>query len=163
MPDRRRPTAEDFARYDAHLAKIIGEAGWAIQGVGAGATLPLVNGKIPQFAYTVGLSMFDHPELITVGLSFEVMQSLLNNAGKLVEKGQQLEPGKRYEDILDPSSGLTVGFRRCSNEQLNSAKSFFGPKIPALQLLWPDTQNHLPGEPGFEDRFVLAQPLWPPP
>ena len=152
----RRPTPEAMAAYDANLQRIVDEVGWAIQGVGAGE-------DFPQFAYTVGLSKWNHPEVVMVGLAFETMKHILNNVGFRVRDGQRFEPGQRYTEIIGSTTEteLTVGFRTCSNYDLNFAKAMFGRDIPALQLLWPDTQNHLPGEPDFEARFAEVQPLWP--
>jgi len=31
--------------------------------------------------------------------------------------------------------------------------------FPALQLVWPDKQNRLPWEPGYDQRFSKKQPM----
>ncbi len=48
-----------------------------------------------SFAYTVGLTGFDHPELLLTGMPPEVAGRLLNGAGERVRSGDPLRPGQR--------------------------------------------------------------------
>lgn len=67
------------------LLGLIERFGWAIRHVGAGDE----PGEA-AFSYTVGLTRFNHPEVVTQGLPFDVAQAFLNDIGAQVRAGRRL-------------------------------------------------------------------------
>ena len=59
---------------------------------------------LPGFAFTVGLSKnYQHPELISFGLSVKPLHSILNIGGDIAKSGQQLSIDKTYDDFFENS------------------------------------------------------------
>lgn len=78
---------------DQHLAwqrDTIRVHGWALQGV-----LADDEEDSPPYVYTVGLSGYDHPELILFATDQVVAAGLLNDLGELVRAGRRLAPLER--------------------------------------------------------------------
>lgn len=116
----------------------------------------------PSFAYTIGLwKNFGHPELIVFGLGINSLQGLLNAIGEYIQKGESIEAGKYYDDFIDGhlSTFLEV--------HPSSIKDYFGygmwfneyKEFKALQMVWPDRQNHFPWDEEAEQNFRFTQPL----
>jgi len=81
---------------DAHLAQTIRTHRWAVQYVGGGD-----HSTEPAFGYTVGLFGMGHPELVVVGLGYDLAGDMLNTVGAMVLAGDQLVPGQVLEDDDD--------------------------------------------------------------
>lgn len=114
-----------------------------------------------DFAYTVGLSGFDHPELLVTGMPPEVAGRMLNEYGERVRAGQRLRPG---DQRLDPVARKPVELVEVGDSLragLLDANGWYGgpdqPPVPALQLVWSDPAGVLPWEPGYS----LAEHLQP--
>jgi hypothetical protein len=115
----------------------------------------------PGFAYTFGLyEEFKHPELIILGLSYEAMHRVINDAGTQIKNGKQFVHG-------DTAMGLFADYP-CSFRHVNPlqyrrtlswAMWFYGDaNFPALQLFWPDKQNHFPWDAAFNESLRKLQP-----
>ena len=77
---------------DQHAAwqrETIRHHGWALQGVLGD------DEDSPPYVYTVGLSGFDHPELILFATDQAVAARVLNELGELVRAGRTLAPLER--------------------------------------------------------------------
>jgi len=114
--------------------------GWAIQHVD--------RDRIhPPWSYTVGLTMFDEPELVVTGLPASRASALLHRVAKhplpgdLPRRGQQLKlidgPLMQIVEVAEPTAHLVI------------AVELFGPRIRALQLVHADDRGHWPWEPGY--------------
>lgn len=142
----------DVDAYQGKIAGIIAEHGWMIQGVGGGP-------DSPTFSYTIGLTEFGHPELLMVGLDPRTAQSLLNTMGATVKNlGRAYSPGDRVAEVIAGFDVLLRGPIDPVKAQLIQALNMYG-EIDALQVLWPDAEGRFPGEPDFNPRFLLMQPL----
>jgi hypothetical protein len=119
---------------DAHLAQTIRTHRWAVQYVAGGE-----DSTEPPFGYTVGLFGMGHPELVVVGLGYELAGELLNTVGALVRDGDQLVPGQVLEDD-DGTPVITVEELPNPGDVLFSANRFYERpdefSVPALQLIW---------------------------
>ena len=116
----------------------------------------------PAFAYTVGLHRtFAHPEVIVFGLSFELMQQLLNDVAAELRRGVRFAPGDVTDALL---RGYDVMFRTVPARQypayLGWANWFNdGHDYPALQLIYPDRERRWPWETGVSEGFRRNQPV----
>jgi hypothetical protein len=69
---------------EREIRRIVKEFGWYV-------ALFEANTATPAFAYTIGLwNNFEHPEIISFGLSLDTLGAILNNAGNIVKKVRRL-------------------------------------------------------------------------
>jgi hypothetical protein len=146
---------DDTSMEDNKLIEDIEKYGWTV-------ILIEATEYLPSFAYTVGLwKSYNHPELISFGLTTKTLHSILNVGGELVRDGYQLQVGSDYDDFfkngiaqfiqVDPRSlrdyyGYAIWFNKTSD-------------FPALQLVWTDRNNKYPWDTDFEEEFLYRQPL----
>jgi len=127
--------------------------GWSIVCV-ADAPIP--------FAYTVGLTNYNHPELVMSGLPYQTMGVILNSIGEKIKNGEKYSNDQTVTGFL--GGGYELRFRKISTkkswEYVAQAKNYFKPKrISALQVLWPDKNHVFPTEKGYKvtaEQMVLA-------
>ncbi len=129
-----------------------------------GFTVLMLDGTdyLPSFAYTVGLwKNFEHPEIISFGLSVQNLQTLLNRAGELVKAGNVMEAGRTYDDFFNKgqSEFIKVDERSIGDYFGYAMELYDYEKFPALQLVWTDRNNKFPWEPNFEEELLYRQPL----
>jgi hypothetical protein len=133
-----------------------------IERYGCHIVLVEADDYIPAFAYSIGLfQTYQHPEVICFGLAPEILQTLIQEAHKLVKQVKKLIPGHQFPDFL---KGLNTQFLRVNPEYYPNyfgiAQQFYKPRnFPALQLVWPDKQNKYPWEAGFNADLKFFQPL----
>lgn len=136
-------------------ADIQGGLGWSAVGVMATVEDPTL-----PFTYTIGFREHDlHPELILVGMSPTQAHPLLGILYDRVSSGERFEDGQTDSRVLE---GYDVKFKALppDGRPLNVARHFYGlDELPALQVVWPDTNGVFPDEDGFEERFVGWQDL----
>jgi hypothetical protein len=124
----------------AELRQLIDEHGWAVRHVGAGG-----DEDHSAFSYTVGLTRFEHPELVVVGMPFASSQTFLNLAGDLVREGRRFRAGTLTGDLTD---GAQVAFLQVHDDSgLTAVEQVYG-RVEALQLVWPDSQGRMPWDDG---------------
>jgi hypothetical protein len=121
----------------------------------------MIEGE-PPFAYTVGLQrLFDHPEVIVLGLPHDAAIAILNTIGERVRDGERFENGAIIRDILQGDLELrlrSVTSRQSYRDHVGYALWFYGgDKFRLFQCLWPDKANLFPGEEGFA--LDYRQPL----
>ncbi|WP_081437972.1 DUF4262 domain-containing protein [Pseudofrankia asymbiotica] len=150
-------------RYTALLNTTITEQGWALQGVGADPCLP-------RHVYTIGLTAYDHPELVVVGLRTQPAAHLLNTLGEQVRAGTRLTsrhqctdfPGWPRLALLDVDPGTSADLLTFANRRYQTPD---GPPVDALQIVWCDPAGHFPWEPGWalphDTQPILYYPLDP--
>lgn len=140
---------------DDKLIKDIREYGWAVLLIEA-------TDYLPSVAYTVGLwKNYNHPELISFGLTNNTLHSIINIGGELVKDGHKLQVGRDYNDFFEN------GIAQFIQVDPRSLKDYFGYAIafndsavfPALQLVWTDRNNRYPWDANFDEEFVYRQPL----
>jgi hypothetical protein len=123
--------------------------GWHATGVFGGGVL---------FMYTTGLTSGDHPELVITGLPPAAAHGVLAEAVEVIRSGTPLAPGRDYAGI---AAGFPVRFRDVDQDAcrhpLSVTTRFYGKRVPALQLVWPDPQGRFPGEPGCDPAMAAAQ------
>jgi hypothetical protein len=126
-------------------------AGWHATGVFGGGAL---------FMYTTGLTGGDHPELVITGLPADAAHGVLAAAVDVIRGGTPLVPGRDYEGI---AAGFPVRFREVDQDNcthpLSVTTLYYGKRVPALQLLWPDPEGRFPGEPGCDPVMAAVQDI----
>ena len=148
----------------ARTREIIRRNGWKIQYV-------LGEGRHPAFAYTVGLSGFDHPELIVFTLPPAEAAGVLNNLGERVRAGRRLGTGgplgfgKAWPHRVRL---LTVRPTACANYLLEANslyRSLDGTPVPALQAVFDSPAGVFPWQRGYRScsHPNHRQPLLGPP
>ncbi|MCW2715125.1 MAG: hypothetical protein JWN88_2172 [Frankiales bacterium] len=115
----------------------IARRGWMVQYVEP-------HGPRAPFAYTAGLTARSRPELVVTGLPDQSSAELLDAAARTlsepVDAGQRLVLGGRDFEVVhvrEPAAHLFV------------AASLYGPRLTALQLVYPDERGTWPWSRGF--------------
>jgi hypothetical protein len=125
------------------MARTAHEYGWAVQGVER-------ERARPPWAYTVGLTPLDLPELLITGLPLPRSAGLLNRAAPHVLRGRPPEPGERMR-LVD---GPLVEFVAVEHPDVHllTALALFGDDVRGVQLVWADDRGRWPWERGFRGR-----------
>lgn len=117
----------------------------------------------PPFSYTVGLSKtYNHPELICFGLPFRTMNILFHTiVSDLIEKKGVLKPLIPYEDFSNMPMEFACVESRFIQEYMCGVADYYADayKVEAMQMLWPDPQGCFPYEKGYDEHYILAQPI----
>jgi len=117
---------------------------------------------LPSFAYTVGLwKNYNHPEIISFGLTIKTLHLILNDAGEIAKAGQKIEVGKNYDDFFENSDTqfLKVDNRNISDYFGQAISYYMTTDFPAIQLVWTDRNNKFPWDKDYEEEFEFRQPL----
>lgn len=117
-----------------------------------------------DFSWTYSLGIYDtcgQPELITVGLPFEVAKSCLNEAALRMRAGVDVLKERQKELIANVECELKIVAPKWVDRLMNFANWYNdGARYPVFQVIYPDLQNRFQWEKGFENRFI--QPLLQP-
>lgn len=135
----------------ADLLRMIDEFGWSVRHVGAGSE----SGEA-AFSHTIGLTAFDHPEVVITGMPFEHAQTFLNNIGADVRDGKRFDHGMITEDLTEPGAPV-VFLMVVEDEELVAVRQVYG-RCAAVQMVWPDSAGRLPWVSGYNNA-ADAQPL----
>jgi hypothetical protein len=135
--------------------------GWHRTGVGAGDD-PYLD---PPMCYTVGLwQTYRHPEVICVGLGYDVLAELVLNIGVKVKKGTQYLTGRLYAGVV--TEPYRVAFLEVTESQhkrrLGSANTFYKglDDVGIMQCVWPDQDGIFPWQIGCQKEVVAHQPIY---
>lgn len=144
--------------YLKNAKELISRYGWMVQGVGADRE----TGEHPFF-YTVGLTEKNLPELlVTVATDFHAMRQIMNAAAQIqVTRG---EPFQHMELVNSVIEGFPVQFRRIGHgttgERLTVAHRFYGDRVHAFHMVFPDKNGLFPGQAGhrmFDQMWMRLQ------
>ena len=110
------------------------------------------------FTYTIGvLTSYKHPELIVYGLPNHQAHAIISSAIAQIKEGVFFKPGERYENVLE---GFDVKTRAVdpSGRPLNVARAYYDvDHLVAVQILWPCTNGHFPGDEYVDPLVELVQ------
>jgi hypothetical protein len=126
----------------AWIAETVERVGWTTISVFA------VAGSEVPFSYTIGLHQHGFPEFLIVGLSQQQAQPILGDlAERVLQKGERFHDG---QELLDVFRGFRARLHAVPKpgRPLNMARNHYQGDVEALQVLWPDGENRLPGEEG---------------
>ena len=145
------------ARRRAYLDMVNARAaidGFMVQHV-MGQGEPLAS---PPFSYTIGLAEHAHPELVCVGLAAGSAHVILDTLARRVLEGTPVLKDTSVVGVL--ADGLpvrAVASPELLCAQLHLARAADGSAPDALQILWPDPDGRLPGEPGMDAEMTARQ------
>jgi len=129
-----------------------------------GLTVILIKATdyLPSFGYSIGLwEKYQHPEIISFGLTPETIHGIINNAANIVKAGRKIKTQTAYSEIFEGANAEFVNVdARNLHDYFGTAIDFYNTdKFPALQLIWTDRNNRFPWEHDFEEEFIYRQPL----
>lgn len=136
------------ATYQGVLAEIrsdIQTHGWTVQYVVG------ENDRNPSYAYTAGLSLYEHPEIIYYNWHVECSIHALGPLAQAVASGsRRFAEGDDLDGLFPyPEKAQLLHFPH-SITHLIIANDLFRrpgqPPVPALQLVWPDCEPLLAGQ-----------------
>lgn len=122
------------------MVETIDTYGWAVQHVER-------DRYRPPWAYTVGLTRFDRPELVATGLVPHRAGPLLNGLAAHSLHDEYPSPGEQVRLVEGP----LVEFVPVSQPlvHLLMATEIYGPIVCGLQVVWADDRDHWPWDRGF--------------
>jgi hypothetical protein len=136
--DHPESTHQDYLD---HMQDLIDRFGWAVVGIER-------DGIRPAWAYTLGLTPHDRPELVVTGLPLPRATWLLNAVAPYVLETTVPQPGEEVE-VLEGGPLMEVVRVAEPAAHLATAVEFYGPGIQALQLVHADDRGHWPWDAGF--------------
>lgn len=136
------------------IKRIVDQHGWFV------GKLPATD-YLPSFCYTIGLwKNYQHPELISFGLTPDTLGAILNIGGEMVEGGQRLEPNQEYDEFFEQGTAMILDVdERNLGDYFGYGLWYNGGAFPAMQIVWKDRNGKFPWEDGFEEEFIYRQPL----
>jgi len=136
---------------DARIREAIRREGWYFVGVEEDEARAR-----PPFAYTIGLTGLDHPELVVFGLDPEISRKVLRALARRVLDGSRLDEGDGLQLPVWTSHLHLMELRMLAmprpEQVLLWTAATYGPQVPitALQVAWDDGNGRFPWEPGYE-------------
>jgi hypothetical protein len=131
---------DSMDRFNADIA----EYGWHVIGVFA-------SDDEPAFSYSIGMTeTLDHPEIIVVGLSLDLMHRMINDLGARIRSGESIKPGQPIVDVLEDAVCIMhLVAKHHLREYLGYAyRHYGGASFEALQCFWPGkVSGRFPWEP----------------
>jgi len=118
-----------------------------------GHQVRVVSGEHP-FAYSIGRTVRDRPEILVTGpLPPDMMGWMVNEVAKL-DDDHPLSAGMEVSEILVGHPVRLVQVRDLDEAQMFGVTNNFGADdTSALQILWPDMQGRFPGDEGFDPKI----------
>ena len=136
------------------IAKDIEKSGRSIIGVFPSENDPM---DVPGYAYSIGVTECDHPELFMSGLPFHIMAAIINDVGNKIIDGKKLTDGEQLEGFL--TNGYKLKVHRVDAKKhvdsVNQVRQYYKTDdIEVFQLLWPDKAGNFPDSEKFEDSLA---------
>jgi Domain of unknown function (DUF4262) len=129
--------------------------GWAVT-----AVAPTPDDPGTPFAYTVGLTEHDRPELVIAGLDPAIAQALLGDlADRVVHHAARFTHGQRITDLIAGYDAVIVDGPVSDELYPGTAIGRYGAdRVRLQQIVWPDPHARFPWDPGYQYP-PQAQPL----
>ncbi len=123
--------------------------------------------KNPPFSYSVGLfENYLHPEIVIIGLKYELAQVLLNNMAHDIKNGKNFTAGEFHEDVLDNFLCYFGEVPKSEyKEYVGWARWFYeGDDFPLVQCVYPTVKGKFAWEKDFPEdvRFFCRMLIDPP-
>ena len=138
-------------KIDRKIAEGIERTGYYVVGVGAGP-------KTPSFFYSVGFYKHGHPEIVLTSLAPDNAHGMIASCYHLItDHDRCFTDGSESDEVAN----MPVRFRLTSPDPTAMPYTFcdryYGHFVPRLQLIWPDTEGHFPGDPECDKEMAAAQ------
>ena len=153
------------SRIEQYMQSVIhkvGQYGWMVQSVFGTDTSP-------PWSYTVGFwQNYRHPEIVVFGLPQETAGRILNDIGDQVSVGTKFEPGAPHDEIVKGHAGqryecVFINVHTSAHgEYFGVASNFYHGRLRyrVRQLVWPDPDNRLPFETGYDPCQPILDEHW---
>jgi hypothetical protein len=116
---------------------------------------------VPGWSFTIGLyELLRQPEVIVIGLKPDLAISVLNEIARRMREGR-FQPETRASDLMgNVECEFRLIERKWLRQTMGYAVWFYGDdNFPAIQCIYPDMNNKLPWEQGFDKSWRDRQPL----
>ena len=118
------------------------------------------EGEDSNFSYSTGIKKtYEAPEIIVVGLTADLGQSVVNNYAGRLKKGEKFEINKLYSGFL---SGFDITFgdvSQTNKEDYMISSSWFNNNcFEAIQLIYPTVKGIWPWDKEASENFHNIQP-----
>lgn len=147
------------AAMDAIRSKIsanIATHGWHVTGV-----LPDQRDGTPSFAYSVGMTeTLRHPELVIIGVEYQLAQRLINDVGVLIRGGMAFGDWDSSDQVI---KGYPITFREIpqaqAREWARGASERYRNRggFKLLQVFLPDAEGRFPWDEGADGNWAKGQ------
>ncbi|GIJ08407.1 DUF4262 domain-containing protein [Micromonospora andamanensis] len=135
---------EDFLH---HQSEIIDRVGWAVTAVHPHAD---DTDHHAPFAYTVGLTAHNHPELLVAGLDPAISQHLLNDlAARVYDRAERFTHGQRIGDLIAGYDAVVIDGTPTAQLHPGAAIARYGQQVRVQQVVWPDPEGRFPWDAGY--------------
>lgn len=144
------PQGSDSVSVDARAAAVVDDvrAKIAREGFAVIGVFPTPERPGVPFAYTVGMTARELPELAIYGLPISQAHQVLNWAVRqIADGGRAPEPGHRIEGVFGEGMDLAA-VEMADTHDLAKVVEVYGSVGSALQLCWPDADGLMPWEQG---------------
>lgn len=149
--------ADNRKQLKRHIKRSIASNGFAILSVNP----PQLTHSAPvNYSYTVGLSQKGLPELFICGpIPNSTMGAILKNQAKAwLREGFDLSPRVGIVLATEPVQPMRSKCRmlvtdEAVNEYCIELRQRGGKNLQIAQVCYPDAENRLPGEPGYDVRY----------
>jgi hypothetical protein len=111
----------------------------------------------PDFAYSIGRTLKERPELFVIGPMDPNMLGYIVNRVAELDDESPLSAGMELDTVLDGFKVRLSPVRDLEEAQMFGVTTHFS-DATALQILWPDIEGNFPGEPGYDADYV--QPVF---
>ncbi|MEV0269842.1 DUF4262 domain-containing protein [Hamadaea sp. NPDC050747] len=136
------------------LQHTIETAGWAI----IFSAMDAVTVDVP-FAYTVGLTEHDLPEMLITGVQEAIAGKLLNDLARRATGGNRFHHEQRISDLISNFDAIIVDGPADGLLRPTAAIYLYGPAAVRLQqCVWPDPSGRFPWESAYT-MDPAAQPI----
>jgi hypothetical protein len=125
--------------------------GWSTIGVFGTGEDPIV-----PFAYSVGFTELDQPEVIVYGLPAEMAHGIIGCVYDAIKAGEQLKDGAELGKILKEPYKVWVRAVPGDGSPANAARARYE-SVRLVQIVWPDRVGNYPWEDGYE--AACTQPV----
>lgn len=119
--------------------------------------------ELPPFSYSIGIGRsLGLPELIVIGLKYEVAQAAINECYSQMKSGIQVTPGMSVAGLLGGDFECLIGEVSSANlrEYMGWATWLYGKDgFKAYQIIFPSTTGAFPWESEASEWFKKWQPL----
>lgn len=116
----------------------------------------------PGFSYSIGLyKTYEHPEIIMIGLSQDLMHSLINSMASEIKKGKVYTAFQFDDDILENfDCYITEVSKDNYYPYVVQASNYYGnDDFPLVQCIYPTTKGIYPWDERWPNEIKDLQPI----
>jgi hypothetical protein len=115
--------------------------------------------ELPSFAYSAGIEEnWRHPELIVVGLDYDLSTLLITETANLIRGGASFTDQACHYSIGNMNVMFLEVSTNSAKQHMPETTSYYGGnRFRVLQLVWSDEQGYFPFDPQCSDEVKRVQ------